>query len=123
MPTYGRASAHGVSAVAKASRPHGMPLNGQVAADRLDRHPGDAPTRPARRGSRYEDGCGEPEQAVEGRLQAGERDPRVGADHAHPEHQHVAEGDAEDEARQPGPAQPAGRGWHRTSAATANGIR
>ncbi len=83
--------------------PPGHAAERPAGPDRLHRHPGDGEQdRP--RAVAVEHGRDQPEQPVEHRLHAREGRPRVVADHAHPEHQDVAEGDPEDEAREPGTA-------------------
>ena len=78
------AAATGVSIVANASRPQGNPPNG--TRDRAAPRP--PPTRwrptPARPGSRSHQHGRHAGDAVEDRLEQGQRDPGVGADHLQP---------------------------------------
>ena len=77
------------------------PAQRPAGAHLLDRHPrGRHPDRPG--GQPVQDRHDRPEQPEEQRLDARHEDPRVVPHHAHPEHQRVAEGDAEDESGQPG---------------------
>ena len=65
LPTYGSAFSHGVSAVAYASRPQGMPPNGQPDRTASIATHATADPEPARTGSRARTGTIRPEEAVE----------------------------------------------------------
>ena len=79
------------------------PAEGEAAAPGLDADPPQGrPERP--RAVSRAPGQAEAQRHEERRLEGAHRDPRVGADRAHPHHHRIGEGDAEEQARQPGRA-------------------
>ena len=86
----------------------GHPAEGEAAAPRLDPDPPQGrPDRP--RACRQAHASPRPSGDEERRLEGAHRDPRVGADRAHPHHDGVGEGDAEEQASAARPGRAAGR--------------